>query len=53
MVKGAKDAGLLPRSVTAEMVTALTLPAVIFAAWASMERVRRLSTKAGTDDHAE
>ena len=53
MAKGAKDAGLLPHSVTAEMVTALTLPAVVFAAWAFMERVRRLSTRAGADDHAE
>ena len=53
VAKGAKDAGLLPHSVTAEMVTALTLPAVVFAAWAFMERVRRLSTRAGADDHAE
>jgi len=53
VAKGAKDAGLLPHSVTAEMVTALTLPAVVFAAWAFMERVRRLSTRAGADDNAE
>ena len=48
VAKGAKDAGLLPHSVTAEMVTALTLPAVVFAAWAFMERVRR---RAGVRRH--
>jgi uncharacterized membrane-anchored protein len=45
LAKGLKDAGWLPHGVTADMMTAAALPLTIFASWAFMERVRRLSMK--------
>jgi uncharacterized membrane-anchored protein len=50
LAKGLKDAGLLPEHMTADMVAALALPFTIFASWAFMERVRRLSTKAKEEE---
>ncbi len=50
LAKGLKDAGWLPEHVTADMMAALSLPLTIFASWAFMERVRRLSTKAKEEE---
>ncbi len=50
LAKGLKDAGWLPKDVTADMVAALALPITILASWAFMERVRRLSMKAREEE---
>jgi uncharacterized membrane-anchored protein len=50
LAKGLKDAGWLPEHMTADEIAALALPFTIFASWAFMERVRRLSTKAKEEE---
>jgi uncharacterized membrane-anchored protein len=53
IAKGLKDAGWLPKELTADMVTALAAPLLILASWAFMERVRRLSMKAQEEERVE
>jgi uncharacterized membrane-anchored protein len=53
IAKGVEDAGWLPKGLTAEMVAALAAPFLIFASWAFMERVRRLSMKAQEEERVE
>ncbi len=50
LAKGLKDAGWLPAGMTADMLAAAALPVTIFASWAFMERVRRLSMKARDEE---
>jgi len=50
LAKGLKDAGWLPTGVTADMMAAAALPLTIFASWAFMVRVRRLSMKAREEE---
>lgn len=50
LAKGFKDAGWLPADLTADEVGALALPLMVFASWAFMERVRRLSMKAQAEE---
>ncbi|MGO8953556.1 MAG: DUF3422 family protein [Rhodomicrobium sp.] len=50
LARGLKDAGWLPEGMTADMMAALALPLTIFASWAFMERVRRLSMKAREEE---
>ncbi len=51
LAKGLKDAGWLPKDMTADMMTAMALPLTIFASWAFMERVRRLTMKAREEEN--
>jgi uncharacterized membrane-anchored protein len=53
VAKGLKDAGWLPKNVTAEMIGAWAVPILILASWAFMERVRRLSMKAQEEERVE
>ncbi len=53
VAKGAKDAGWLPASLTAEETTALALPVMFLASWLFMERVRRLSLKAAKEERVD
>jgi uncharacterized membrane-anchored protein len=50
LAKGLKDAGWLPKGITADMMVAAALPLTILASWAFMERVRRLSSKAREEE---
>ena len=50
LAKGLKDAGWLPKGITADMVVAAALPLTILASWAFMERVRRLGNKAREEE---
>ncbi len=50
LAKGLKDAGWLPEHMSADEMAALSLPVAIFASWAFMERVRRLSMKAKEEE---
>lgn len=50
LLKGVKDAGLLPKGVTGEEAGALALPLVIFGAWAFWQRVKRLSAQAQEEE---
>ena len=53
LAKGLKDAGWLPQGMTADMMAALAVPLTIFASWAFMERVRRLSMKAREEEQVK
>jgi uncharacterized membrane-anchored protein len=53
IAKGLKDAGWLPKDVTAEMVAASAVPVLVLASWAFMERVRRLSMKAHEEERVK
>ena len=49
-----KDAGWLPSGVTAEEMTALSLPlTVLLASWLFMARVQRLSLKAAKEEQVD
>ena len=50
LAKGMKDAGWLPKDVTAEMFVAMAVPVMIFASWSFMERVRQLTMKAREEE---
>ncbi len=50
LAKGMRDAGWLPKDVTADMFVAMALPLTIFASWSFMERVRRLTMKAREEE---
>jgi len=50
LAKGMRDAGWLPKDVTADMFVAMALPLTIFASWSFMERVRRLTTNAREEE---
>ncbi len=50
LAKGLKDVGWLPAGMTADMLAAAALPVTIFASWAFLERVRRLSMKARDEE---
>jgi uncharacterized membrane-anchored protein len=50
LAKGMKDAGWLPKDVTADMFVALAVPVMIFASWSFMERVRQLTMKAREEE---
>jgi uncharacterized membrane-anchored protein len=51
LAKGMKDAGWLPKNVTADMFVAMALPLTILASWSFMERVRRLTMKARKEEN--
>jgi uncharacterized membrane-anchored protein len=53
VAKGAMDAGWLPAGVTAEEMTALSLPLVLLASWLFMARVQRLSLKAAKEEQVD
>ena len=53
VAKGAMDAGWLPVGVTAEEMTALSLPLVLLASWLFMARVQRLSLKAAKEEQVD
>jgi uncharacterized membrane-anchored protein len=50
LAKGMRDAGWLPKNVTADMFVAMALPLTILASWSFMERVRRLTMKARKEE---
>lgn len=51
LAKGIRDAGWLPKNVTADMFVAMALPLTILASWSFMERVRRLTMKARKEEN--
>ena len=51
LAKGMRDAGWLPKNVTADMFVAMALPLTILASWSFMERVRRLTMKARKEEN--
>lgn len=53
LAKGVEDAGWLPSAMTAEEVTALSLPVAFFASWLFMERLRHLSKKAAAEEQVD
>ena len=51
--KGLKDTDMLPRELTAEAASALTVPLALALAWAFMARIKLLSRRAAEEENIE
>ena len=53
VTKGLKDTDMLPRELTAEAASALTVPLALALAWAFMARIKLLSRRAAEEENIE
>lgn len=53
VAKGLKDAGIMPPSISADMVEAVAVPFAVLVSWAFMARVRFLSNRAAKEEQLD
>lgn len=53
LAKGLKEAGHMPQSVSADLLTALAVPVALFFSWAFMARVQQLSRRAAKEEQVD